>query len=134
MDLTGRTEEKKFKREVMMIETRRRKFLRFNLPLRSEIITGPSSIPGSVVDFSRGGLRLRLEAGSLEIGSVVKVRLWPPEKEEPVILSGEVRWKRLIEDIYEAGLEFRSIDSSQKADILDYAYNRWLKEIKSQVN
>lgn len=53
----------------------------------------PENVPGKLVDFSRSGLQVQIDA-KFDEGEEVIVRLHDPRSEFELLLSGRVRWQR----------------------------------------
>ncbi|MCP4652922.1 MAG: PilZ domain-containing protein [Candidatus Omnitrophica bacterium] len=110
-----------------------RKFVRFEIPL-DVALKEPGLENGKrealTKDFSRKGLCLTSNSFNFDLNSVVELELMVPDKKDPLKISGEVVWKKQVDDKWAVGLEFKEIDSACKIDILEFAYNSWLAKIR----
>ena len=111
----------------------RRKERRFAVSLRCSAREGNrNSIVGSIKDFSRDGLRAVFDGFGTEPDSYVNLKIQEPNQHIFIPACAEVRWKRPVEDRWEVGLRFRDFVPQIKAEILEHAYNIWLKDLPQQ--
>ena len=74
----------------------------------------------SAHNFSREGLKLKINFVSLEPGSGMKLELYFPEKGESTSLSGEIVWSKGVENCMEVGLKIKKMDEEAKNEILSW--------------
>ena len=113
----------------------RRKFLRFDLPIDVEAkASGESQVYaiGVTKDFSREGMSLVSRNFDFQPHASLQLKLQLPTQEESITASGDVIWKRKVDDKWQAGLRFTGIDKASKGEILDYAYDKWLDKLRNQ--
>ena len=66
----------------------------------------PENVPGMLVDFSRSGLQVQIDA-RFDEGEEVTVRLHRPDSEFELLMSGKVRWQRTTSNgSHSVGCEF----------------------------
>jgi len=82
---------------------------------------------GIVRNFSREGFSFASENFDLKPKETVELRLKHPQKNKFVSVSGDIVWKRQLKNRCLAGIKLRDMDNEAKSEILDYAYNRWVK-------
>ncbi|RLJ02973.1 MAG: hypothetical protein DRP08_04080 [Candidatus Aenigmatarchaeota archaeon] len=122
-----------FIKNLLIMEERRR-YIRFNVPLRAEIVLNADIecvARGEVVDFSRQGVRVKfyLPKGSLLREKILLLKIYLPNRSLPIEVEAETRWFHVSQESWELGLKIRKIDATDKAEILEYAYKLWRKEI-----
>jgi len=107
----------------------RRKELRFPISLKvGAREKNRSSIFGSTTDFSRSGLRVVFDEFESEPNSFIDLKIQRPDKDIFVPASAEVIWKRPILGKWEVGFRIKDFVPEAKAEILEYSYNRWLRD------
>lgn len=74
----------------------------------------------SIHDFSREGLRLKINFVSLEPGSAMELELYFPEKGLSASLSAEIAWSKGVENSMEVGLKIKKMEEEVKNDILNW--------------
>ena len=74
----------------------------------------------SVHDFSREGLKLKINFISLKPGSGMELELYVPEKGESTSLIAEIVWVKGVENSMEVGLKIKEIDEEIKNEILSW--------------
>ncbi len=74
----------------------------------------------SVHDFSREGLKLKINFISLKPGSGMELELYVPEKGESTSLKAEIVWIKGVENSMEVGLKIKEIDEETKNEILSW--------------
>ena len=108
----------------------KRKFIRFSVSLDAKSKALGWFRPRSrylVKDVSREGLKMNAKK-SLKEGDILELELSIPEKNPPVTAIGQMVWNhKLGEAGYDIGLKFKTIKLEDKFEILDYAYNKWIK-------
>lgn len=114
----------------------KREFIRFQLLLKGEIEveagTGFSS-EAQMIDFSRGGLRLFVPREDFSKTSMLKLRVYLPNRHLPVVMQGGVKWIKCREGGWEIGAKLGHIHPSDKNEILEYAYNAWKEKEKTKL-
>lgn len=106
----------------------RRKFIRFNTPVNLEYRTltlNPIFGKALAKDLSREGVRVELKE-QMPIGTMMELALNVPGDNLPVFATGKVAWA----DGLEAGLRLTKINPSDRARVLEYVYQEWLKTTK----
>ena len=107
----------------------RRKFKRFPVSLKIEIPReNQDSVSGVVTNFSRDGLEALFDELDSSIRSGVDCKIQSPNQEDTHTVNGEIMWREPWEGKLRVGLRFNEIAPAFKADILDYAYRKWLEE------
>ena len=107
----------------------RRKEMRFPVSLRCAAREGEKdSTIGLIKDFSRDGLRAIFDNFRTQPDSYVNLKIQKPNQDIFFPARAEVRWKRPVEGRWEVGLRFRDFVPQVKAEILEHAYNIWLKD------
>ena len=115
----------------------RRKFIRFEtlldaFQLHDVILDQPERIKSRLKDISREGVRL-LAKNVLSKGSSVGLEINIPGDNIPVFAFSKVMWtKKKDKAEYDAGLTFTQIKGDDKARLLDYAYEGWLKALRQK--
>ncbi|OPX30944.1 MAG: hypothetical protein B1H08_00235 [Candidatus Omnitrophica bacterium 4484_171] len=112
---------------------KRRKFIRFNVPLRVELSAKGNialSSRGQALDFSREGLRVSIPSNDSIPDNSVELKVFLPNRYSPVLIHGKIIWISSGDRDVEMGLKIKEIDASGKAEILDYIYKVW-KDKKS---
>ncbi len=74
----------------------------------------------SIHDFSREGLKLKINFVSLKPGSGMKLELYFPEKGESTSLTAEIAWTKGMKNSMEVGLKIKEIDEETKNEILSW--------------
>ena len=103
----------------------RRKYLRFNAQMDMEYKTltlNPLFGKALLKDLSREGLRFNVKE-SVPIGTPVEISLNVPGDNLPVFATGKVAWA----DGLDAGVKFTKISRTDRARMLEYVYQEWLK-------
>ena len=107
----------------------RRKEIRFPASLKvAGIRQNKESILGLTKDFSRSGLRAVFDNFESEPNSYTDIKIQSPEEDVFIPANAEVRWKRPAEGRWEVGFRLKDFVSQAKAEILEYAYQNWLKD------
>ncbi|MCX5679894.1 MAG: PilZ domain-containing protein [Candidatus Omnitrophica bacterium] len=112
----------------------KRKFIRFSVSLDAKSRAAGWFRPKakySVKDVSREGLKLNTKE-ALKEGDMLELELSVPGKRPPITAMGQVVWNhKLGEAGYDIGLKFKTINPEDKFEILDYAYNKWIRSRKT---
>lgn len=111
----------------------RRKFLRFPVnigALYSEENNEDRKQQCSIVDISREGMGVTVYLKTkLSLSCMLKFMVDVPGKEKSVSFTGTLNWiKALKGDTdynYKGGIKLITIDSEDKWELLDYAYEAW---------
>ncbi len=74
----------------------------------------------SIHDFSREGLKLKINFISLKPGSGMELELYFPEKGESTALTAEIAWTKGVENSMEVGLKIKKMDKEAKNEILSW--------------
>ena len=110
----------------MPMSLERREVRRFLLNLSVSKISS-QEISGKVVDFSRKGMRVILDASAFDNKPDIQIFINRPDYNHQVSVTASVIWVKHSEGKCEIGLKFKDISTEAKADFLDYGYNMWLK-------
>ncbi len=114
----------------------RRKYIRFEIPLRVEVAVpenkGSISEKGLISDVSREGMRLIVDEDALNEGEDIDLRITLPGKGVAIPAKGKLIWKKAKGTQWEMGLKILSIDKTTKSDILEYAYKMWLEHAERE--
>ncbi len=107
------------------MDSDKRKFLRFlvTLPVQISAVTGEKW--ATTRDFSREGMGIVAEKFDAREGEELSLKVQLPETERFTEVKGKVCWRQHQGDNWLAGIKLEDIDKADKADILDYAYQRW---------
>ena len=106
----------------------RRKHMRFNTPLDVEyraLTQNPIFGKALARDLSREGIRIGLNE-SVPVGTTVEIQMSVPGDNLPVFASGKVAWA----DGLEAGVKITKISRADRARVLEYVYQEWLKNAR----
>ena len=74
----------------------------------------------SIHDFSREGLKLKINFVSLKPGSSMELELYFPETGSSTSLSAEIAWIKGGENTMEVGLKIKKMDEKAKKEILSW--------------
>jgi hypothetical protein len=78
-------------------------------------------------DLSREGLRMNCN-DPLHKGSKLEIEMLIPGDNIPIIVSGEVAWStRVDKGSYDSGVKLTKIERFDRARLLDYVYDEWIK-------
>ena len=112
----------------------KRKFIRFSVSLdaRSRAASWfKQRAKYSVKDVSKEGLRVNAKE-ALKEGDMLELELSVPGNKSPVTALGQVVWNHKLGSAgYDIGLKFKTIKPEDKFEILDYAYNKWIRSRKT---
>ena len=112
----------------------RRKFLRFDVPLKVEIKKSQEYYSSGVTkNFSREGFSLVAEEFDFEPKNYLEARIELPQQNGFVNVYGEIIWKRQIGDKWQVGIRLSQIDKASKDDILSYAYENWKNRMREEL-
>ena len=110
-----------------MLEDIRRKFLMFNFAVDLEFRANGDSFTGMTKNVSRDGLSFISQSCSVDIGTPLQFQMQNPQGEDTIEAYGDIAWKRQVGDECHLGLRFKDINKIDKSDILDVAYDNWLR-------
>ena len=74
----------------------------------------------SIHNFSREGLKLKINFVSLKPGSSMELELYFPEKGESISLLAEIVWSKGVKNSMEVGLKIKKMDEETKNEILSW--------------
>ena len=111
-----------------MVEKRR--FIRLKFLLRGEVETEAGSREIEILDFSRKGLKFYVPQGDFTEVDPLKLKAYLPTRSLPVSIQSRIRWIQPQRQGYEIGTEIEGMDLYAKEEILDFAYDKWKKDIK----
>jgi len=102
----------------------RRKFPRYKCIFPAKVIKSGGNLKLieriSIHDFSREGLKLKINFVSLKPGSPMELELYFPEKGLSTSLLAEIAWSNGGENIMEVGLKIKDMDEETKNEILNW--------------
>ena len=113
----------------------RRSFKRFDIPLDVEFRISNSAekyLMGKTVNFSRTGLCLESNAIAPDIKEVTELKIKLPEKDLYTTAVCDVAWQKRVDDKFIMGVRLMAMDREDKNEILQYAYDLWLKKMRGQ--
>ena len=129
----AKTTKDNIRRQKNIMLDNKRKFPRFNFTSDVEFNASGVAFSGMTKNVSRDGMSFVIENCSAEAGSQLQFQMQNPQKEDTIEAYGDIIWKRKMDDKWHLGLHFQLINSIDKFDILDVAYDNWLSSIlKSQ--
>jgi len=98
-----------------------------------KVVDGPMhKIGTSIKDMSRGGMRIS-SGDELKKGSMVELEMLIPGDNIPVFATGEVAWSsKKQSDSYDSGIRIIKIDSFDRAKLMEYVYDEWIKTKKEK--
>jgi len=112
----------------------RRKFIRFDVPLKVEIgLKADINYIKEVTakDFSREGVGLVLRDFDLAEGSQIQLKFFIPSRPEPIASSAVIKWAGKIDNKWQMGVKLEDMENSDKSQILDFVYEQWRRKHKS---
>ena len=112
----------------------KRSFKRFDIPLDVEFKISNSSdkfLTGKTINFSRTGLCLESNAIAPNIKDVTEIKIKLPEKETYTTAVCDVAWQKRVDDKFLMGMKLMAMDKEAKNEILQYAYDQWLIQMRS---
>ena len=112
----------------------KRSFKRFDIPLDVEFKISNSSdkfLTGKTINFSRTGLCLESNAIAPNIKDVTEIKIKLPEKETYTTAVCDVAWQKRVDDKCLMGIKLMAMDKEAKNEILQYAYDQWLIQMRS---
>ncbi|MCD6228569.1 MAG: PilZ domain-containing protein [Candidatus Omnitrophica bacterium] len=109
----------------------KRRALRFSTPLKVKIKKEGLLFVGTILDFSRQGFRAVFDEFSFHPQELVKLEIQRPQKDVFIPGEGKIIWIKQKEKKWEVGVELKLFPPAVKGEILDYAYQDWLKKARS---
>ena len=110
---------------------RKRKFLRFNFSEDVEFNASGVVFSGKTKNVSRDGISFILQSCSVDAGVPLQFQIQNPhQREDTIEACGDIAWKRQVGDECHLGLRLKFINKIDKSDILDVAYDNWLRGIR----
>lgn len=113
--------------------TERRRWLRFETALSAlcEIVRDKQRASSKVKNISKEGALVVLNR-PLKEGEEINISMDIPGDNIPIFASGEVAWQREgkgsdPDTLYETGVKFTKMQSSDKGKLLEYIYTQWLR-------
>lgn len=110
--------------------TERRRFLRFKTALSAlcEIVNEKLKGAYKVKNISKEGALLELDS-RLRLGEELKLSMEVPGDNVPIFASCQIAWQKESDKgkIYDTGVKFTKIDSSDRGRLLEYIYLEWLR-------
>ena len=111
----------------------KRKFFRFESPVELRYAAEGGDIEGRsrTENISREGAAFPIEK-RLAKNEALKMEFEIPGDNVPVFANGVVAWARkgktCRKELFDVGVRFVSISRPDRARILDYVYNNWVKK------
>ena len=113
----------------------RRSYFRFDVPIKvtmTNIKNGGTSLTGTTKNLSRSGLCLETNNIDLQPNDRIELNIEIPDNKVSYPLLADVMWKQQVHDRCLTGVKIVSMDSEAKCELLDYAYDMWLKKVRSR--
>ena len=117
------------------MDSERRKFKRFNIPLNVEFKSGRETreySSGTIINFSRDGFCFESEDVDLKLEGSIELKVKHPYKDIFIPVTGDIVWNEHLETKYLAGIKVAEMDKEAKSEILEYAYDIWLEKKRKQ--
>ena len=108
----------------------KRKFPRFNFTADVEFNASGVAFSGMTKNVSRDGISFISENCSADAGSPLQFQMQNPQREDTIEAYGDIAWKRQMGDGCHLGLCFKDINTADKCEILDVAYDNWLSGMR----
>jgi hypothetical protein len=115
---------------------KKRKFLRFDVPLFLKFKPSKDSTKfcfGLTRNFSREGVCFDSEYFESNPDDTIELRIEVPEQNMYVSAFGKVVWTKRVGERCISGVKIVAMDKEGKSEILDYAYNLWLNEMRRKI-
>lgn len=113
----------------------RRKFMRFNAVLNiiyQAVDNSAKKFSSHLSNLSREGMGISGK-GALRRGALLEMEMKVPGDNIPIFAAGEVAWSEKSDhNKYNSGIRFTNIESYDRAKLLDFAYNEWVKTKKEK--
>jgi c-di-GMP-binding flagellar brake protein YcgR len=117
----------------MNMDKDRRRFRRFDIALEVAVITSKyigELFAGRTINFSRSGLCFESSDIAPVLNDPVELKVKLPDQDNFATVTGNVAWKKQLDNKCLIGVEFREIDREDKIQILDFAYDSWVEKNK----
>ena len=115
--------------------TERRKFLRFDAAINAlcDIVSERWKARYKVVNISKEGALVVLDK-ELRAGDEVRLSVDVPGDNIPIFAAGQVAWQRESNstNMFDTGIKFTNIDSTNRGRLLEYIYTQWLRLIDKE--
>ena len=108
----------------------KRKFPRFNFVVDVKFRANGDSFSGMTKNVSLYGISFISQSCSVDVGSPLQFQIQDPQGESTIEACGAIAWKRQMGDECHLGLRFKDINKTDKSDILDVAYDNWLRGVR----
>ena len=113
-----------------MMLNKKRKFNRFNFAVDVEFRVNGDLFSGMTKNVSRDGISFISQSCSVDVGSPLQFQMQNPQRESTIEGCGDIAWKRQMGDECHFGLLFKDINTVDKCEILDVAYDNLLSGIR----
>ena len=107
----------------------KREFKRFDVGLKVEAQKDGKEYAGLVLDFSKKGLKAVFDDFKLDLNSPLELKIQRPGHDDWIVARAQAIWKKQAFNRCSVGLKIREIAPENKAEILEYGYLKWLKDI-----
>ena len=108
----------------------KRDFMRFSVKLEVKALKkNKKDISGLLKNFSRTGMCVIFDDARFNVNSKLPIKIQNPNDNKLIPASVEIMWKKPVKGKYEVGCKLGKIPPEIKADILEHAYNKWVKNI-----
>ena len=115
--------------------TEKRKFLRFETAINAlcDIVSEQWKARYKIANISKEGALVLLDK-KMKAGDEIRLSLDVPGDNVPVFASGQVAWQRESNstNMFDTGIQFTNMDSSNKGRLLEYIYTQWLRLIDKE--
>ncbi len=114
----------------------KRKFLRFDTAFNIEFKPSDNAEgkyrPGLLKSFSREGLSFLSQDFNIASQKDLELRIKLPVKDIIISCSGEVMWKKTVENQIMVGMRLNDIAAAEKGEILEYVYEKWVDKANTR--
>ena len=113
----------------------RRNYFRFDVPMKVTMDNekiGKASLTGTTKNLSRSGLCFETDNTDIQPNDRIELNIEIPDNKASYPLLVDVMWKQQVNDRYLTGVKIVSMDSEAKSEVLDYAYDMWLNNVRSR--
>ena len=108
----------------------RRKFPRFNFAVDVEFKSSGDSFSGMTKNVSLHGISFISQSCSVDVGSPLQFKIQNPQSKSTIEACGAIAWKRQMGDECHFGLLFKDINTLDKCEILEVAYDNFLSGMR----
>ena len=108
----------------------KRKFSRFNFAVDVEFRANGDSFSGITKNVSLYGISFISQSCSVDVGSPLQFQIQKPQRESTIEACGDIAWKRQMDDGCHLGLRFKDINTVDKCEILEVAYDNFLSGMR----